>query len=103
MTNTESSCTLRVRSTPYRGDYLHISNDELMKNTFDSIVVGGGAAGCVVAKKLSRRSSFGKRSFSSIKKGPWKRRQAWRKKARRVFYSCEVTAAQRRDDEPFVK
>lgn len=34
-----------------------MSNDELMENTFDFIVVGGGAAGCVIAEKLSRRSS----------------------------------------------
>ncbi|MBA3515105.1 MAG: GMC family oxidoreductase [Pyrinomonadaceae bacterium] len=28
-----------------------------MENTFDFVVVGAGAAGCVVAEKLSRRSS----------------------------------------------
>ncbi len=34
-----------------------MSDQKPMENTFDFIVVGGGAAGCVTAEKLSRHSS----------------------------------------------
>ena len=34
-----------------------MSDQKPMENTFDFIVVGGGAAGCVCAEKLSRHSS----------------------------------------------